>query len=120
MNTSHLLLTIFISLIRGFTRFKLTLMKGKSEITSVSFGNYIRKIRIRRKYSQYFMAHALEISQNSYCLLENGNTKINLERIVELALIFEIDIHFFILDYLNEFGPSSCVGFNNKPSTLLL
>ncbi len=82
-------------------------MKDKSEITSVSFGNYIRKIRIKRKYSQYFMADALEISQNSYCLLENGNTKINLERIVELALIFEIDVHFFILDYLNEFDRST-------------
>lgn len=77
-------------------------MKGNSEITSTSFGNYIRKIRIKRKYSQYFMAHALEISQNSYCLLENGNTKFNLERIAELALIFEVDLHCFILDYLKE------------------
>ncbi|MBE9598997.1 helix-turn-helix domain-containing protein [Pedobacter sp. MC2016-24] len=71
------------------------------DTTSVSLGNYIRKIRIDKGYSQYFMAHALAISQNSYCLLENGQTKFNFDRLLQIAIIFKLEPQDFLNGYFN-------------------
>lgn len=68
----------------------------------MSLGDYIRKIRIENGYSQYDMANALEISQNSYCLLENGRTKFMLDRIIQIAAVFELSPKEFLEGYFNQ------------------
>ncbi|RKR08841.1 DNA-binding XRE family transcriptional regulator [Flavobacterium sp. 90] len=59
-------------------------------------GEKIRKIRIIRGYSQEYIADLLEISQSAYSDIERGKTKINLERLRKVALIFELDVNYII------------------------
>lgn len=51
----------------------------------------IRRLREQNKYSQEYMAHKLNISQPAYAKIDNGATKISIERLIDLASIFEID-----------------------------
>lgn len=51
----------------------------------------IYRIRREKKYKQEYMAARLNISQNAYSKVELGYTDISLERLFELAAIFEID-----------------------------
>ncbi|SMC64744.1 helix-turn-helix domain-containing protein [Pedobacter africanus] len=77
-------------------------MKNKLTYSSITLGDYIRKIRLEKGYSQYYMADALDISQNSYCLLENGQTKASLDRIIQVALIFKLSPLGFLEGYFNQ------------------
>lgn len=61
-------------------------------------GEKIRKIRIIKGYSQEYIANLLEISQSAYSDIERGKTKINLERLSKVALIFELDVN-YIMDF---------------------
>ncbi|SNR62763.1 helix-turn-helix domain-containing protein [Flavobacterium sp. ov086] len=61
-------------------------------------GEKIRKIRIIKGFSQEYIADLLQISQSAYSDIERGKTKINLERLKKVALIFEIDVN-YILDF---------------------
>lgn len=54
-------------------------------------GEKIRKIRAIKGYSQEYMAELMKMSQAAYSDIENNKTKINLERVQEIAKIFEID-----------------------------
>jgi transcriptional regulator with XRE-family HTH domain len=74
-------------------------MKNKRIHSSNTLGNYIRIMRVKRGYSQYYIANVLEISQNSYCLLENGQTRFSLDRIIQIAEIFELSPLDFISGY---------------------
>ena len=56
-------------------------------------GEKIRKISAIKGYSQEYMSEIMKISQTAYSDIENNKTKINLERIQELAKIFEIDVN---------------------------
>lgn len=56
-------------------------------------GEKIRKIRTLRGYSQEYVSDLLNISQAAYSDIENNKTKINLERIQELAGVFKIDVN---------------------------
>jgi transcriptional regulator with XRE-family HTH domain len=80
-------------------------MDGTINMTSASLGDYIRKLRISRGYSQYFMANALTISQNAYCLLENGQTKFNFERLIRIAEIFNLVPMEFLNGYFRSLKP---------------
>ncbi len=51
----------------------------------------IRKHRERLDYSQEFMANELGISQPAYAKIEKGSTKINIERLVDIAKILNIE-----------------------------
>ena len=55
-------------------------------------GEKIRKIRTLKGYSQDHMADKLKIKQPAYSDIESGKTKVSLEKIEEIAAIFEIDI----------------------------
>ena len=57
----------------------------------VMIGEKIRKIRAIKGYSQEYMAELMKMSQAAYSDIENNKTKINLERVQEIAKIFEID-----------------------------
>ena len=52
----------------------------------------VRKIREIRNYSQEYMAIQLGISQKSYSRLENGQTRLYIYRLQEIAKILNIDI----------------------------
>lgn len=77
-------------------------MNDTIDSTAVSLGDYIRKLRIEKGYSQYFMAYALDISQNAYCLLENGQTKFNFDRLIKIAGIFSLDPKDFLNGYFSQ------------------
>lgn len=55
-------------------------------------GEKIRKVRSIKGYSQEYMAEVMKISQAAYSDIENNKTKVNLDRIQQLAKIFEIDV----------------------------
>ncbi|MNL32841.1 Helix-turn-helix domain protein [compost metagenome] len=76
-------------------------MKDKLTHNSVALGDYIRTVRLEKGYSQYHMANLLDISQNSYCLLENGQTKASLDRIIQIAEVFQLSPQGFLEGYFN-------------------
>lgn len=55
-------------------------------------GEKIRKIRTLKGYSQEYMSDKLKIKQPAYSDIESGKTKVSLEKIEEIALIFGIDV----------------------------
>ncbi|WP_299821009.1 helix-turn-helix transcriptional regulator [uncultured Pontibacter sp.] len=52
----------------------------------------IRNIRQQKGYSQEYMAHRLNISQNAYSKIERGFTDVTVKRIYEIAEILEISV----------------------------
>lgn len=54
-------------------------------------GEKIRKIRTLKGFSQEYMSEKLKISQPAYSDIENSKTKVGIDTIQELAIIFEID-----------------------------
>lgn len=54
-------------------------------------GEKIRKIRNIKGYSQEYVSDLLKISQAAYSDIENNKTKLNLERIQEIAKIFQME-----------------------------
>lgn len=64
-------------------------MKTVEKFNSSSFGDYLRSVRLESTYSQDKMACFLGVSQNAYCLIENGRTKVTLEHIQKLAMALE-------------------------------
>jgi transcriptional regulator with XRE-family HTH domain len=82
-------------------------------------GEKIRKIRTIKGYSQDYVSDLLNISQAAYSDIENNKTKINLERIQEIAAIFKLDVNDLIsFDenqvFNNTFNESSNGFFNVK------
>lgn len=54
--------------------------------------NNIRKIRGRNKISQEYIAAKLGISPTAYSNIENGNTKLTVDRLFEIADALEVDV----------------------------
>ena len=52
----------------------------------------IKKIREHRNYTQQFMADSLELSQNAYCKIENGTTKLTVDRMEEIATLLDVPV----------------------------
>ena len=80
---------------------KILPMKPTTKTLSASFGGYIRKMRINKGYSQYDMAYSLNISQNSYWLLENGKTKLTVEHIEAISKKLDMSFEVFIQGYFS-------------------
>ena len=57
---------------------------------SIETGIRIKKIREYRNYTQQYMADKLELSQNSYCKIENGLTKLTTDRMEVIAKILDV------------------------------
>ncbi|RYD95601.1 MAG: XRE family transcriptional regulator [Sphingobacteriales bacterium] len=49
----------------------------------------LKTLREINDYTQAYVANQLDISQNAYSLLEKGATKITLERLEELAILYK-------------------------------
>lgn len=56
----------------------------------------IRQKRTQLKYSQDYMAFKLNQTQNAYCKIELGHTKVTLMKLIEICEIFEVDVHEFL------------------------
>jgi transcriptional regulator with XRE-family HTH domain len=54
-------------------------------------GELIRKIRMKRNFSQEFVADSIGISQSAYSRLENCKTRIPVARFKLLMVIFEFN-----------------------------
>ncbi len=71
-------------------------------------GFKIKRRRNEMQYSQEYMASQLEISQPAYANLENGETKLNTDRLAKIADILKIDM----IDLLE--GNTTINNFNNN------
>jgi transcriptional regulator with XRE-family HTH domain len=56
----------------------------------------IRQKRTQLNYSQEYMALRLGQTQNAYCKVELGQTKLTLMRLLKICEVFEIDISDFL------------------------
>ncbi len=53
----------------------------------------IQNLRKKKKLSQLEMAFKLHMSQSAYAKLENGKTKIDIERLIEIAKLLHADLN---------------------------
>ncbi len=58
----------------------------------------IRKFRHEKGYTQQNIADLLKISQNAYCKIENGHTRLLVSTLISLAGIFEVRLCNFFND----------------------
>ncbi|WP_457130981.1 helix-turn-helix domain-containing protein [Mucilaginibacter sp. UYNi724] len=56
----------------------------------------IRQKRTQMHYSQEFMAFKLKQTQNAYCKVELGQTKVTLIKLIEICNVFEVDMNDFL------------------------
>lgn len=73
----------------------------------------IRAIRTQQKISQEQMAERLELTTQAYSKIESGKTKLNLDRIQQIAHILNIDITELISDEKEVFLLVNENGVNN-------
>jgi transcriptional regulator with XRE-family HTH domain len=59
---------------------------------STTIGFRIKQLREYRNYTQQFMADSLELSQNAYCKIETGMTKLTTDRLEDIARILDTPI----------------------------
>ena len=52
----------------------------------------IKSARMHRNYSQEYLGIRLKISQNAYSKIEIGQSNITIQRIFEIAEVFEVDV----------------------------
>ncbi len=57
----------------------------------MEIGVKVKRIRELRNYSQDYMADRLGISQVSYSRIEKGQTKLDMQRMQQIAEILEVD-----------------------------
>ena len=59
---------------------------------SIETGIRIKRIREYRNYTQQHMADNLELSQNAYCKIESGTTKLTIDRLESIASILDVPV----------------------------
>jgi transcriptional regulator with XRE-family HTH domain len=57
----------------------------------------LKILRIQNGYSQMELSVKLNMSQNAYSELECGKRKIDIERLFQIAELFDVDIRWFLL-----------------------
>jgi len=67
-------------------------MRSISDLKTKQIVSNIRKIREFRNYTQDYLAAKLRISQNAYSKIELGYSNITLNRLVEIAIILEVEL----------------------------
>ncbi|HYM94149.1 MAG TPA: helix-turn-helix transcriptional regulator [Chitinophagaceae bacterium] len=56
----------------------------------------LKFLREKNDYSQEDVADALHISQNTYSLLETGKTKLDIERLFEIAEFYKVPVYYLL------------------------
>ncbi len=59
---------------------------------SIESGLSIKKIRQFRNFTQQYVADKLNISQNAYSRIENGSTKLTIERLEQISKLLSVSI----------------------------
>jgi len=59
---------------------------------TVSVNEKIRKVRESKAWSQEQMAEKLNMSLNGYAKIERGETKLYLDKLEQIAQVFDIDV----------------------------
>ena len=54
--------------------------------------NKLRLLREVHNYTQEYVAGVLDISQNTYSLIEKGETKITIDRLAKLAGLYKMEV----------------------------
>lgn len=67
-------------------------MKESSTLTPRIIAGNIRKIREYRNYTQDYLAAKMSISQNAYSKIELGYSRITLDRLLQIAVVLEVDV----------------------------
>lgn len=72
-----------------------------------------KKRREELNYTQEYMADELGISQPAYARMEKGNTKINIERLLQISKILQVDPQEFLESEknINQFNNNHAYGF---------
>lgn len=60
--------------------------------TGIKIGNYLRKYRMDKGYSQEVVAEMLGVSQKTYSNMENNRSEISIETIKKLIDLYQIDM----------------------------
>ena len=58
---------------------------------SKAFGNHLRQLRIKKRYTQEQVAKALGINRTTYTKYETRVTQPSLEQLKKLSELFEVD-----------------------------
>jgi len=58
----------------------------------MEIGEKLRLLRVKKNFTQDYIAFCLEISQPAYHKIENGKTNISLKQLEELAAIYKISV----------------------------
>ncbi|MBB6128849.1 helix-turn-helix domain-containing protein [Mucilaginibacter lappiensis] len=64
----------------------------------------LKRIRERKKLSQQYLADRLHITQTAYSLIETGKTKIDVDRIHQLAGILDVPFTYLMMDNATSFN----------------
>ncbi len=59
---------------------------------SVESALRIKRIREFRNFTQQYLADKLDISQNAYSKIENGTTKLTIDRLEQLAKLLDVPV----------------------------
>src|SRR5690554_469032 len=80
----------------------------------------IKSIRELKNFTQEFMADKLGITQAAYSKIENGQTKLTMNKIVDIATIFEMDVNdLMAYDTQKYFNSFNNVKGSNNGSTIV-
>lgn len=71
-------------------------------------GQRIKKIREGKNYTQEYMSQKLNISQNTYSLIESGSSKLTTDRLKEISTILDVPIESLVNEDFQIFN------FNNS------
>ena len=57
----------------------------------VIIGEKIRKLRLRRKYSQEALAHEAQLGRGYYGRIERGEQNVSIQNLIKIAIILHVD-----------------------------
>ena len=62
----------------------------------MKYAERIRELRKEKGYTQTHVAKVLRVAQTTYSDYENGNVRIPIEHIVELARLYNVSLNFIL------------------------
>lgn len=61
-------------------------------ITTKKILENIKEIRLKKGISQEYIAEKIELKQGSYNLIENGKRRLDIDKLLQIAIAFDMDI----------------------------
>lgn len=58
----------------------------------MELGEKLKVLRLKKNFTQNYVAFCLDITQPAYHKIETGKTNINLKRLEELAALYEVSV----------------------------